>query len=43
MHFISEREFSKRRNSSCASEMGVSLDELIVYDTKENIEKSKSL
>ena len=41
--FYFRREFSKRGNSGCTSGSGVSLDELIVYGTKVNIEKSKNL
>ena len=43
MHFISERNLARDVIPVALREMGVSLDELIVYDTKENIEKSKSL
>ena len=42
-YFISERNLARDVIPVALREMGVSLDELIVYGTKENVEKSKSL
>ena len=43
MHFISERNLARDVIPVALREMGVSLDELIVYGTKENVEKKQEL
>ena len=42
-YFISERNLAREVIPVALREIGVSLDELIVYGTKVNIEKSKNL
>ena len=42
MHFISERNLARDVIPVALREIGVSLDELIVYGTKENVEKRES-